>query len=79
MVIDEADSRDENRIDSIISSLEPEKASTQAWLNLMLILLINIGSQWQRFLIAYAAGFEGDIALEHDAPEYEIDKEYPML
>jgi len=30
-------------------------------------------------LIAYAAGFEGDIALEHDAPEYEIDKEYPML
>ena len=58
---------------------EPEKPSMQAWLCLILILLINIGSQWQRFLIAYADGFEGDPGIEHDNEAYEIDQEYKDL
>ena len=67
---------DQTLSDKLMTQKEPEKPSFQAWMCLILILLINIGSQWQRFAIAYADGFEGDPGLEHDNPEYEIDQEF---
>jgi MFS family permease len=51
-----------------------------SWMFLCVILLINIGSQWQRFAIAYVKGFEGDpLSHEHDNSHYEIDKEFPQF
>lgn len=83
---EDEDYLDENdlRAVSIADPLKPnvERASCGAWFALALLFFINLSSQWQRFAIAYAKGFEAsDEQTKSQDGEgfYEIDKAYSEL
>jgi len=57
---------------------EVVKPTKYAWLVLIIIILIAIGNQWQRYTLAYTYGFKGDGARAEN-PYYEIKTAYPDL
>lgn len=46
----------------------------------MLIMLISVGNQWQRYTLAYTYGYNGDDgSIQKGNPKYEIKTEYPDI
>ena len=54
------------------------KPTTYAWFCLLVIVLISIGNQWQRYTLAYAYGYKGS-GVEAGDPKFEITSAYPDL
>ena len=56
------------------------KPTFYAWVVLIIITIIAMMNQWQRYAIAYANGYRGDAGdWRKGDPKFEIDTEYPEM
>lgn len=74
--INRSDNTASNKDGGSVSVPAVPKPKVYAWIVLIMVILMSICNQWQRYAIGYVKGFKatGD---QIDDPKYEITKEYP--